>query len=121
VNTGIRADRALRQRFHQALFSASVGQGITMPSDPTGKGQLLPSLSVTGHSWVMTAHNTQSADARRAAYLAAAVDLRKMAINAHSPEAQQNFMRLAVLYEELAEYSGGSTLGRPRQDEISKT
>ncbi|MGH8144244.1 MAG: hypothetical protein ACREU2_17230 [Steroidobacteraceae bacterium] len=68
----------------------------------------------------MTAPSTQTVDSRRAAYLAAAIDLRKMAINAHSPEAQQNFMRLAVLYEELAEYSSGPTRYRSGEQKNSK-
>jgi hypothetical protein len=47
----------------------------------------------------------QSVHGRRQAYLAAALELRKMAYQAHSSEMQQAFMRLAVLYEELAEYA----------------
>jgi hypothetical protein len=48
---------------------------------------------------------TQSTQERREAYLAAALELRKMSFHAHSAEMQQGFMHLAVLYEELAEYA----------------
>jgi hypothetical protein len=46
-----------------------------------------------------------TAPARRAAYLAAAIELRQMAYRTHSPEMQRELMRLVVLYEQLAEYS----------------
>ena len=58
----------------------------------------------------MTEAKTQSARDRRQSYLAAAIDLRKMAYQAHSEEMQRAFMQLAVLYEELAEYTSA-----PRQ------
>ena len=45
----------------------------------------------------------QSAQERRQTYLAAAIELRKMAYQSHSAEMQRAFMQLAVLYEELAE------------------
>jgi hypothetical protein len=41
---------------------------------------------------------------RREAYLAAALEFRRMAFGSHSSEMQRAFMQLAVLYEELAEY-----------------
>ena len=49
----------------------------------------------------------QSAQERRKAYLASAIELRKMAYQAHSAEVQRAFMQLAVLYEELAEWNPG--------------
>ena len=57
---------------------------------------------------------TQSAAARRATYLTAAVELRKMAFKVQSPEMRRDLMQLAVLYQELAEYS--ATQGQPRDD-----
>ena len=53
----------------------------------------------------MSEASTQPAQDRRQAYLAAAIELRKMAYQAHSAEMQRSFMQLAVLYEELAEYT----------------
>ena len=47
--------------------------------------------------------SSQSAQERRKAYLTAAIELRKMAYQAHSVDMQRAFMQLAVLYEELAE------------------
>jgi len=48
---------------------------------------------------------TQDGAARRAKYLETAFELRGMADRASSPEMREGFMRLAVLYEELAEYA----------------
>jgi hypothetical protein len=53
----------------------------------------------------MTDGGTQSPAARRSAYLAAALELRRMAHQTHSLELQRDFMQLVVLYEELAEYA----------------
>jgi hypothetical protein len=53
----------------------------------------------------MTPDQHRSPAERRSAYLAAALELRRMAVHAHSPEAHKAFMRLVELYEELAEYS----------------
>ncbi|HWG77701.1 MAG TPA: hypothetical protein VN660_13035 [Steroidobacteraceae bacterium] len=46
----------------------------------------------------------EDAAARRANYLARAIELRQMASQVQSAEMRDAFMRLAVLYEELAEY-----------------
>jgi hypothetical protein len=56
----------------------------------------------------------QSAATRRAAYLSSAMEMRKMAQNARSLELQEGFMRLAVLYEELAEYAELASADMPR-------
>lgn len=40
-----------------------------------------------------------------AAYLKIAIKLRDMSARARSPDTRREFMRLAVLYEELAEYA----------------
>lgn len=51
--------------------------------------------------------------ARRTAYLATAVDLRKAAYAVHSLEARAAYMHLAVLYEELAEYAALAAIVPP--------
>lgn len=59
---------------------------------------------------------TRDAAARRAKYLGMAIELREMAERASSPEMRDGFMRLAVLYEELAEYAaepGSSAADEP--------
>jgi hypothetical protein len=56
-----------------------------------------------GSRAALTEVSRQSAQERRKAYLASAIELRKMAHKAHSAEMQRSFMQLAVLYEELAE------------------
>jgi len=48
--------------------------------------------------------NGQSREARRAAYLKAAVECRQRAVTGRSPEAQRELLRLAAQYEELAEF-----------------
>jgi hypothetical protein len=53
----------------------------------------------------MTPDRPPTTTDRRAAYLAAALDLRRMAVSAHSAEARDAFMRLVELYQELAEYA----------------
>jgi hypothetical protein len=53
----------------------------------------------------MSQGSSQSATNRRASYLAKAIELRQRALAVHSPQLRDGFMRLAVLYEELAEYA----------------
>jgi hypothetical protein len=53
----------------------------------------------------MMQSDSQSPTTRRAVYLEAATELRRMAYQAQSVEMQRDFMRLVVLYEELAEYT----------------
>ena len=56
-----------------------------------------------------------------AAYLENAIKLRDMSARAPSPDTQQAFMRLAVLYEELAEYAAATCVAtshsRPAYDD----
>jgi hypothetical protein len=59
---------------------------------------------------------TQEAAARRAKYLATAIELRKMALQAQSSELRAGFMRLAVLYEELAEYAARARELQPKDE-----
>lgn len=52
----------------------------------------------------MTWTDGQSREARRAAYLKAAIECREKAAVAGDPEAQQELVGLAAQYEELAEF-----------------
>jgi hypothetical protein len=69
----------------------------------------------------MTQGGSQLAAARRDSYLATALELRTMARRAQSPEMQQGFMQLAVLYEELAEYTGVASSANERGVVPSRT
>lgn len=62
----------------------------------------------------MTPDRSSTTTDRRAAYLAAALDLRRMALSAHSPEAREAFMRLVELYQELAEYAAITSSTSPQ-------
>ena len=62
----------------------------------------------------MMNHGTQPAPRGRAAYLAAALELRTMAYRAQSLEMRRDLMRLVVLYEELAEYSSRQGQAEPK-------
>ncbi len=65
--------------------------------------------SCTHPAYDMPQTNPEDAAKRRAAYLANAREMRKLAESAHAPELREGFMRLAVLYEELAEYVASGT------------
>ncbi|MGH8141079.1 MAG: hypothetical protein ACREU2_00960 [Steroidobacteraceae bacterium] len=60
----------------------------------------------------MAEDSGNSAAARRLRYLATASVLRQWAVSAHSTDARREFMRLAELYEELAEYSAAPDIQR---------
>ena len=65
----------------------------------------------------LIARGLKSAPERRERYLGVARELRKRASQAHALETRRDLMKLAVLYEELAEYA----VNRPGRAQDSDT